>query len=157
IYVIFCVVLSLILGTFSEYDDKKDEENHVYKPYGFGYEIQDGWGNTQYRHEKSGAPWDVKGSYGYKDAWGIFRHVDYHADKWGFRASIKTNEPGTAPKNPASVKIDSHPDSNGHKYVEKHSSGHHSESKKIETYSSPEEAPLVVAPEAPKNTHENVY
>ena len=36
------------------------------------------------------------GSYGYVDSYGIYRQVDYVADKDGFRATIKTNEPGTA-------------------------------------------------------------
>ncbi|XP_053209942.1 uncharacterized protein LOC128393752 [Panonychus citri] len=97
------------------------EEKYPYQPYGFGYEVEDGWGNTQYRHEKGLDPWKVKGSYGYKDAWGIYRHVDYIADKWGFRAHIKTNEPGTAPKDPAAVKMNSHPLPAGtHGFVKKH-------------------------------------
>lgn len=62
----------------------------------------------------------VKGSYGYKDAWGIYRHVDYIADKYGFRAHIKTNEPGTAPKDPAAVKMSSHPVPAGHGHPKKH-------------------------------------
>ncbi len=37
------------------------------------------------------------------------REVDYVADKNGFRAHIRTNEPGTAPKDPAAVKLDSQP------------------------------------------------
>ncbi len=36
------------------------------------------------------------GSYGYTDGHGIYRQVDYVADKHGFRATIKTNEPGTS-------------------------------------------------------------
>ncbi|RWS27670.1 cuticle-like protein 7, partial [Leptotrombidium deliense] len=131
--------------TLSDYEHQghNDHDNHVYKPYGFGYEIQDGWGNSQYRHEKGSGPWDVKGSYGYKDAWGIYRHVDYTADKWGYRANVKTNEPGTAPKNPASVRFDAHPDSSAHKHVTKHghsgySTTHHGhESRHIETVANP--------------------
>ena len=33
-------------------------------------DVHDGWGNTQYRHEKSSHPHEVKGSYGYKDKHG---------------------------------------------------------------------------------------
>ncbi len=51
----------------------------------------------------------MTGSYGYKDKHGIMREVDYVADKNGFRAHIRTNEPGTAPKDPAAVKFDSQP------------------------------------------------
>ena len=52
----------------------------------------------------------------YTDPLGIFRVVEYIADENGFRASIRTNEPGVgkAPNNgadPASViyEIDPHP------------------------------------------------
>lgn len=49
----------------------------------------------------------VKGSYGFRDSKGLSRHVDYVADKGGFRASIKTNEPGTVSQNPADTTINS--------------------------------------------------
>ncbi|XP_074599587.1 uncharacterized protein LOC141853955 [Brevipalpus obovatus] len=103
-----------------DHHDYKHEHKYPYQPYGFGYEVEDGWGNFQYRHEKSAEPWKVKGSYGYKDAWGIYRHVDYVADKHGFRAHIKTNEPGTAPKDPAAVKMSAHPVPAGHGHKKHH-------------------------------------
>lgn len=108
--------------------------HHEHHPYGFGYDVHDGHGNHQYRHEKGLGHHEVKGSYGYKDAHGIHRHVDYVADKHGFRAHIKTNEPGTAPKDPAAVHMDAHPVPNppSHKYHEhggsyshKHVEHHH--------------------------------
>lgn len=40
------------------------------------------------------------------------RVVDYVADELGYRASIRTNEPGTAPLNPADVTIQA-PDTTG--------------------------------------------
>lgn len=50
---------------------------------------------------------EVHGSYGYRDNKGIYREVYYVADKNGFRANIKTNEPGLAgTKDPASVRLD---------------------------------------------------
>lgn len=50
---------------------------------------------------------EVHGSYGYHDTNGIFREVVYVADKDGFRASVKSNEPGMSDnKDPASVKLD---------------------------------------------------
>lgn len=49
----------------------------------------------------------MKGSYGFKDDRGVHRQVDYVADHAGFRAEVKTNEPGTASLNPAAVKIHS--------------------------------------------------
>lgn len=69
----------------------------------------DGYGNKQWRHEKSSQPHSVSGSYGFQDKNGIVREVEYVADKHGFRAVVKTNEPGTAPKDPAYVKMNSNP------------------------------------------------
>ncbi|CAN7996594.1 unnamed protein product, partial [Ixodes hexagonus] len=66
------------------------------QPYTFGYETVDGHGNKQVRHEESDASNFKRGSYGFHDANGIYRHVKYVADDHGFRASIETNEPGTA-------------------------------------------------------------
>ncbi|GBM87438.1 hypothetical protein AVEN_105911-1, partial [Araneus ventricosus] len=48
---------------------------------------------------------NVKGSYGFTDGRGIHRQVNYVADNAGFRAQVKTNEPGTANQNPAAVHI----------------------------------------------------
>ncbi|GFY46036.1 uncharacterized protein TNIN_92831 [Trichonephila inaurata madagascariensis] len=45
------------------------------------------------------------GSYGFSDARGIHRQVNYVADHAGFRAQVKTNEPGTANQNPAAVHL----------------------------------------------------
>jgi len=41
------------------------------------------------------------------DALGLSRIVDYVADDAGYRAAIRTNEPGTANANPADVSISS--------------------------------------------------
>lgn len=133
------VILSVIVAVTANYhhhhhDDHHHEHHGHYQPYGFGYDVHDGHGNTQYRHEKGHSPHEVKGSYGYKDAHGIHRHVDYVADKHGFRAHVKTNEPGTAPKDPAAVKMDAHPVPNpephgyhghGGSYHHKHTEHHH--------------------------------
>ncbi|KAH7965558.1 hypothetical protein HPB49_008746 [Dermacentor silvarum] len=78
-------------------------------PYEFGYDIVDEFGNTQYRHETSDAHNNKRGSYGYTDANGISRRVDYVADANGFRAHIRTNEPGTASSAPAGAVYDSKP------------------------------------------------
>ena len=64
------------------------------EPYNFGYDVRDDYGNHQYRKEESDAQGNVRGSYGYTDANGVFRVVDYVADVHGFRASIRSNEPG---------------------------------------------------------------
>ncbi|GIY17162.1 uncharacterized protein CDAR_422501 [Caerostris darwini] len=76
------------------------------QPYGFGYEIKDHHGNQQYRKEHSDGK-KVIGSYGFTDAHGIHRLVDYVADEHGFRAKVRTNEPGTANQDPANVHIQS--------------------------------------------------
>ncbi|KAM7301789.1 putative cuticle protein [Ixodes scapularis] len=78
-------------------------------PYSFGYDTVDEFGNKQYRHETSDANNAKKGSYGYTDTNGIYRQVDYIADANGFRATVRTNEPGTAPSAPAGVLYDAKP------------------------------------------------
>lgn len=74
------------------------------QPYKFGYEIKDDEG-VQYRHENSDGDGVVVGGYGFSDIRGIQRQVEYVADDAGFRARIKTNEPGTANQNPAAVEL----------------------------------------------------
>lgn len=39
------------------------------------------------------------------DAYGVYRHVEYTAGEDGFKAVVKTNEPGTDNKDPADVMI----------------------------------------------------
>lgn len=73
-------------------------------PYSFGYKIKDKHGE-QHREETGDGVGHVKGSYGFTDERGIHREVHYVADKAGFRAEVKTNEHGTAPLNPAAVKM----------------------------------------------------
>ena len=65
--------------------------------YQFGYKIHDPWGASNYREERghpNGKHNAVVGSYGLKDADGRMRVVEYVADGAGFRAKIRTNEPG---------------------------------------------------------------
>uniref|UniRef100_A0A4Q8K3I7 U84-Liphistoxin-Lth1a_1 n=1 Tax=Liphistius thaleban TaxID=1905330 RepID=A0A4Q8K3I7_9ARAC len=78
---------------------------HKPQPYSFGYETKDAYGNKQFRQEDSDASGAKRGSYGYTDAHGIYRTVEYVADHKGFRAWIKTNEPGTSNQDPADVKV----------------------------------------------------
>ncbi|CAL1280742.1 unnamed protein product [Larinioides sclopetarius] len=77
--------------------------HHASQPYKFGYSVKDKHGE-QHR-EEVGDGKNVKGSYGFTDARGIHRQVNYVADHAGFRAQVKTNEPGTANQNPAAVQI----------------------------------------------------
>ncbi|KAH7966833.1 hypothetical protein HPB49_019855 [Dermacentor silvarum] len=67
------------------------------QPYSFGYDSTDEFG-TQLFHKEQGDASNAKtGSYGYRDANGLYRTVTYVADANGFRATVDTNEPGTAP------------------------------------------------------------
>ncbi|XP_015906908.1 cuticle protein 10.9 [Parasteatoda tepidariorum] len=79
-------------------------------PYDFGYDIAGDYGEfKQSRKESSDGKGNVQGSYGYTDAHGIYRQVDYVADAYGFRANVKTNEPGTDNQNPADVQVHASP------------------------------------------------
>lgn len=60
---------------------------------------------SQYRLEKGNGQGVVQGSYGFTDENGVYREVHYIADKSGFRAQVKTNEPGTKSVNPADVEL----------------------------------------------------
>ncbi|GIY29783.1 uncharacterized protein CEXT_780151 [Caerostris extrusa] len=60
---------------------------------------------TAQREESGNGAGGVVGSYGFTDARGIARQVNYVADHAGFRAQVKTNEPGTANQNPAAVHL----------------------------------------------------
>ncbi|XP_018494747.1 uncharacterized protein LOC108864167 [Galendromus occidentalis] len=97
-FVIFCAV-----GVFSGH---VTEENHAPQPYKFGYESQDEWGNAQSRHEEDLGDGTKRGSFGYRDAHGMYRLVNYIADHDGFRAWVKTNEPGTSDSAPAAARIE---------------------------------------------------
>lgn len=78
-------------------------ENLIHKPYHFGYEIADGFGMNQHRQEVADSSGDVKGSYGYVDRIGVKRMVDYTADKDGYRAVVRSNEPGMDGQSPANA------------------------------------------------------
>ncbi|KAH9359466.1 hypothetical protein HPB48_014509 [Haemaphysalis longicornis] len=82
---------------------------NVAEPYKFGYNLLDYQGNQQYRYENSDHRNTKTGTYGYRDVNGIFRHVNYIADRHGFRVVVNTNEPGTAPANPADAVFNSAP------------------------------------------------
>lgn len=80
--------------------------------------MEDNYGAQQWRQEDSHIPNEVHGSYGYRDNNGVYREVTYVADKDGFRANIKTNEPGLAgTKDPAGIKLDSYHPSSSSKCV----------------------------------------
>ncbi|GBO43156.1 hypothetical protein AVEN_132474-1 [Araneus ventricosus] len=66
------------------------------KPYQFGYAFADGLGMNQHRNEVADGTGAVKGAYGYQDPLGVYRNVEYTADKDGYKAVIRSNEPGTS-------------------------------------------------------------
>ncbi|KPM11880.1 cuticle protein-like protein 7 [Sarcoptes scabiei] len=140
-----------LISNHVEDDVKTAEETANHQPiekakphqsYGFGYNVDDGYGNKQWRHEKSSKPNEVTGSYGYKDKNGIMREVEYIADRYGFRAFIKTNEPGTASNDPAFVRIDSN--SHAIDYPQASASGPEQQANAVES-SSPSSSPLSVS------------
>lgn len=63
------------------------------------------------RQEKADGAGNVRGSYGYMDSQGLFRRVQYEADRNGFRAKVSSNEPGLsdAAGSPANVQLMLHP------------------------------------------------
>ncbi|GFQ77173.1 uncharacterized protein TNCT_689921 [Trichonephila clavata] len=91
------------VGSLSRAGSDRIDQDIAYtsKPYQFGFELEDGYGMSQYRSEASDGTGVVKGSYGYMDPMGIYRKVEYTADSNGYRAVIRSNEPGTANQNVA--------------------------------------------------------
>lgn len=97
IVVLFAAMLFFVLyvnvngdGGYSNTYRKQEDNGH----YSFGYHIKDKKGATNFRKEKGDGWGHVSGSYGLHDKDGRMRVVHYKADKKGFRAVIKTNEPG---------------------------------------------------------------
>ncbi|GIY17734.1 uncharacterized protein CDAR_406901 [Caerostris darwini] len=100
---LYLVVLSC-LGLAQAHFHHDIHHHHHPQPYKFGYSVKDHHGE-QHREESGNSAGGVVGSYGFTDARGIARQVNYVADHAGFRAEVKTNEPGTANQNPAAVHL----------------------------------------------------
>ncbi|KAF8787600.1 Adult-specific rigid cuticular protein 15.7 like protein [Argiope bruennichi] len=83
----------------------RSQTQDAYGNYAFGYDIKDGLGATNSRSEVGDAYGNKKGSYSLADIDGRARRVDYVADGHGFRAVVKTNEPGTAASAPAAALV----------------------------------------------------
>ena len=75
------------------------------KPYNVGYQSIDEQGVLQYKEESGDGSGTVKGKYGYSDSQGLYRKVEYIADRNGFKANIMTNEPGVGKDSPADVRM----------------------------------------------------
>ncbi|XP_023225135.1 adult-specific rigid cuticular protein 15.7-like [Centruroides sculpturatus] len=76
------------------------------KPYDFSY-VAPAIGGQSTRKETGDGSGRVVGSYTLNDDDGRSRVVEYVADAGGFRASVKTNEPGTRSDSPADVDFQS--------------------------------------------------
>ncbi|GFV09168.1 cuticle protein 16.8 [Trichonephila clavipes] len=99
-----CAVVLAALAVTAFANLHEPIHHHAPQPYKFGYSIKDHHGE-QHREESGDGGHAVRGSYGFTDARGIRRQVHYVADHGGFRAQVKTNEPGTANQNPAAVHL----------------------------------------------------
>ncbi|XP_067136843.1 adult-specific rigid cuticular protein 15.7-like [Centruroides vittatus] len=71
--------------------------------YAFNYQIVNGVGAANGRWESGDGYGNKRGSYTLADIDGRARRVEYVADGAGFRAIVKTNEPGTAHSAPAAA------------------------------------------------------
>lgn len=71
--------------------------------YEFGYDVSHTTGSTF--HKEKGSPGVKIGSYGLRNVDGRVRVVNYVADSQGFRANVRTNEPGVETSDPAGVTI----------------------------------------------------
>ncbi|XP_023241999.1 pollen-specific leucine-rich repeat extensin-like protein 1 [Centruroides sculpturatus] len=92
-------VASATGGISNQHHQQDDAGN-----YNFGYDVQDP-GSHHFRRESGDAYGRVVGSYGLSEADGRHRIVDYVADEYGFRAKVRTNEPGTRSENSAAVEV----------------------------------------------------
>ncbi|KAK8777870.1 hypothetical protein V5799_020794 [Amblyomma americanum] len=93
-------LLSIVVSI--EFKRKKSKKTD-YGNYNFGYNIVNGYGAANGRHESGSAYGGVKGAYYLHDVDGRSRRVEYVADKGGFRAMVHTNEPGTKTSYPAAA------------------------------------------------------
>jgi len=95
-------VIGLSTGASSQHRSEDGFGN-----YAFGYDEAHPSGGS-FRKE-SGSHGVKIGSYGLRDADGRVRTVNYVADAAGFRATVSTNEPGTAPSLPAAAAYNAAP------------------------------------------------
>ncbi|RWS17654.1 serine/threonine-protein phosphatase 2A regulatory subunit pppA-like protein [Dinothrombium tinctorium] len=82
------------------------------KPYSFDVKNQDPEGNQQFHSETGDEYGNKRGTYGYQASNGVYRIVDYTANQEGYKASVRTNEPGVgkhANGDPADTKFEVEP------------------------------------------------
>jgi len=128
----------------SSSNSNDQEDNGPPQPYSFSYDSDLEDGGSHRREESGDANGVVRGSYSYRDADGLFRTVDYVADQDGFRATVRTNEPGTLKTDPepADVQMDVEPTPDA--VLQKYASG---SSSSFSAAAAPRAAaPIVAAP-----------
>ncbi|XP_023218189.1 adult-specific rigid cuticular protein 15.7-like [Centruroides sculpturatus] len=95
------IVPGAVVGGHSVSSRKQDDFGN----YAFNYQIVNGVGATNGRSEVGDGWGNKRGSYVIGDIDGRARRVEYVADAAGFRAIVKTNEPGTALSAPAAAAV----------------------------------------------------
>ncbi|KAG8191842.1 hypothetical protein JTE90_022831 [Oedothorax gibbosus] len=90
-----------------------EEVKYAPIPYSFNYNAETEDGGSSARQEAGDGAGKVQGSYTVTDLEGHSRTVEYVADELGFRANVRSNEPGTANINPASITVESSADDGG--------------------------------------------
>lgn len=106
----FVVLAAIVLAVTAQYHPDVRE---VPIPYSYSY-LAEGEEGTSGHQETGDGSGRVQGSYSLSDLDGRNRVVEYVADEGGFRAVVRTNEPGTANQNPADVVVESSaPDAGG--------------------------------------------
>jgi len=83
------------------------QERAIPIPYSFNYLSESEDGGSSSHQESSDGSGRVTGSYTVNNLEGHTRVVEYIADEDGFRAVVKSNEPGTANQNSADVTVES--------------------------------------------------
>ncbi|GFY53206.1 cuticle protein 16.8 [Trichonephila inaurata madagascariensis] len=106
---VFIVLSALIAVAVSQLADPLAQPT----PYSFSYNSNTEDGGSSGHQESGDGSGRVSGSYTVTDLEGHSRVVDYVADELGFRATVRTNEPGTANLNSADVTMESSGDDNG--------------------------------------------
>ncbi|GIY52489.1 hypothetical protein CDAR_181431 [Caerostris darwini] len=106
---VFIVLSVLVAVAVAQYADPLAQPT----PYTFSHASNTEDGGSSSHQESGNGAGQVTGSYSVTNLEGHSRVVDYVADEAGFRATVRTNEPGTANLNSADVSMESTGDDNG--------------------------------------------
>ncbi|GFW27187.1 cuticle protein 10.9 [Trichonephila clavipes] len=103
----YFIILSTLIVAISAQRLVVNQPEYPPIPYSFSYNADTEDGGRSAHEESGDGNGRVTGSYTVQGEGGFGRVVNYIADENGFRASIQTNEPGTANQNPADVVMES--------------------------------------------------